>query len=160
MTNNCPSDMIKNLIRRYERAHFTVERKLYALLKDLMPEELTVDQFNMIRFMQFNGRSTPSELAEVFGVGKSSITAIVSRLSDKGLIRRLTEESDRRIVILVLTEEGNLLCESIDARVEEMLAGIMNHFDEQEAEQFISTFEKLGNVMSGTAGFGSHDGQE
>jgi DNA-binding MarR family transcriptional regulator len=160
LENNCPSDMIKNLIRRYERAHFTVERKLYALLKDLMPEELTVDQFNMIRFMQFNGRSTPSELAEVFGVGKSSITAIISRLSDKGLIRRLSEESDRRIVILTLTEEGRRLCESIDARVETMLAGIMNHFGEQEAEQFISTFEKLGDVISGTAGLGNYDSEE
>ncbi|WP_256975988.1 MarR family winged helix-turn-helix transcriptional regulator [Paenibacillus sp. MY03] len=160
MSNNCHGDMIKELIHRYERAHFTVERKLYALLRDLMPAELTVDQFNMIRFLQFNGRSTPSELAEVFGVGKSSITAIISRLSDKGFIRRLSEESDRRIVILTLTEEGKRLCESIDARVEAMLADIMNHFEEEEAERFISTFEKLADVMAGTAGLGSNEGNE
>lgn len=150
MTVSC--DILKDLIRRYERANFVVERQLHAQLKDMMPEELTVDQFKMMRYMRYSERSTPSELSDIFCVGKSSITAIISRLSDKGLIQRLTEENDRRIVILVLTDEGKRLCNLMEERVEAMLAGFINHFEQDEALLFIRTFEKLAGVMSGAVG--------
>ncbi|MHA6482004.1 MarR family winged helix-turn-helix transcriptional regulator [Paenibacillus sp. strain BS8-2] len=142
-------DILKELIQRYERANFMVERRLNGAIKDMMPEKLTVDQFKMLRFLRSNERSTPSELSEVFCVGKSSITAIISRLSEKGYIQRLAEENDRRIVILVLSEEGKQLCDTMEAKVEAMLAGFMNRFEEQEALLFIRTFEKLADVMSG-----------
>lgn len=149
------SRILKDYIRRYERATFIVERQLHAQLKDLMPEELTVDQFKMMRFMRYSERSTPSELSDIFCVGKSSITAIITRLSDKGLIRRLPEESDRRIVLLELTDEGKRLCDLMEEQVEAMLAGYINHFEEQEAALFLQTFEKLANIMSGSQGSGS-----
>ncbi|MDQ6420140.1 MarR family transcriptional regulator [Paenibacillus sp. LHD-117] len=144
------SCILKDLIRRYEGANFVVERRLHAQMKDMMPEELTVDQFKMLRYLNYSGRCTPSELSDIFCVGKSSITAIVTRLSDKGLISRMPEESDRRIINLVLTEEGKRLCDLMEEQVEAMLAGYMNLFDEQEALTFIATFEKLARVMSET----------
>ncbi|MCR2805259.1 MarR family winged helix-turn-helix transcriptional regulator [Paenibacillus soyae] len=138
---------LKEWIRRYEMADFTVERRMHAKVKDLMPEELTVDQFQMLRYLRHHERSTASELAEVFCVGKSSVTAIITRLSDKGLINRLPEEKDRRVINIVLTEEGIRICDLMEDQVQNVLAGIIDQFDEKEAIAFIETFEKLARAV-------------
>ncbi|MEK3884074.1 MarR family transcriptional regulator [Paenibacillus sp. PL2-23] len=130
-------------VRRYEIADFIVERRLHAKVKDIMPEELTVEQFKTLRYLRHNERCTASELADFFCVGKSTITAVINRLFDKGLINRVPEEKDRRVVQLVLTAEGMSICVAMEERVQSVLAGIMDQFEEKEAVQFIETLEKL-----------------
>ncbi|MFF2890259.1 MarR family winged helix-turn-helix transcriptional regulator [Paenibacillus sp. NPDC057967] len=139
--------LLKSLIHRYEIANFIVERGLHVKVKDLMPEELTVDQFKTLRFLRHNVNSTASELAQFFCVGKSSITAIITRLSDKGLIDRIQDDDDRRVIHLKLTEEGERISSLLEERVQNVLADIIEHFDEKEAIAFIETFEKLAKVV-------------
>lgn len=140
-------DMIKDLIYRYEMANFVIERRMHAKLRGIMPEDLTVEQFKTLRFLRYNGSSTSSELADIFCVGKSSITAIITRLSDKGLIQRLPEEKDRRVINLALSDEGKRVCDVMEEQVQTVLMGVITHFDEQEAQAFIHTYEKLANEM-------------
>lgn len=139
--------LLKSLIQRYEVANFVVERGLHVKVKDLMPEELTVDQFKTLRFLRHNANSTASELAQFFCVGKSSITAIITRLSDKGLLDRVPDDDDRRVIHLKLTEEGERISSLLEERVQNVLADIIEHFDEKEAIAFIETFEKLAKVV-------------
>ncbi|REK71745.1 MarR family winged helix-turn-helix transcriptional regulator [Paenibacillus paeoniae] len=140
-------NLLKALIHRYEVANFVVERGLHVRVKDLMPEELTVDQFKTLRFLRHNENSTASELSQYFCVGKSSITAIITRLSDKGLIERVPDDDDRRVTHLMLTEEGERISGLLEERVHRVLSDIIEHFDEKEAIMFIETFEKLAEVV-------------
>jgi len=139
--------LLKSLIHRYEVANFVVERGLHVKVKDLMPEELTVDQFKTLRFLRHNANSTASELAQFFCVGKSSITAIITRLSDKGLLDRVPDDDDRRVIHLKLTEEGERISSLLEERVQNVLSDLIEHFDEKEAIAFIETFEKLAKVV-------------
>lgn len=134
-------------IDRYKSAMFTINRRLTALIRDLMPEDLTVDQYSIMSSIHSQEQCTHSELAEIFCVGKSSITAIISRLFDKNLIRRIPDEKDRRVVYLALTDEGVRLTRETDTKLESMLAGYLGHFSEDEVEQFLRTYEKLANVL-------------
>lgn len=140
-------NMLKELIYRYEMANFVVERRVHAKLRDIMPEELTVDQFKTIRYLRYNGSCTSSELSDIFCVGKSSITSIITRLSDKGLIERMPEEKDRRVINLALSDEGKRICDFMEEQVQNVLMEVINRFDEQEALAFIGTYEKLAKEM-------------
>ncbi|MFD0590462.1 MarR family winged helix-turn-helix transcriptional regulator [Paenibacillus sp. GCM10027627] len=136
-------NLLRDWILRYELASFIVERRMHAKVRDLMSEDLTVEQFKTLRFLKHKQTSTASELSEIFCVGKSSITAIITRLSDKGLIQRVPEEKDRRVINLMLTEEGNRICEELEERVQAILEEVIQHFDTKEATAFIETYEKL-----------------
>ncbi|MDQ0061880.1 MarR family winged helix-turn-helix transcriptional regulator [Paenibacillus harenae] len=140
-------NLLQNIIHRYEAANFLVNRRLNAMIRELMPEELTIDQFATLRYLHSQGRSTSSELADIFCVGKSSITAIINRLFDKKLIYRLPDEKDRRVTYLALTGEGKQLYDEMDAKVYELLVKYISPFDEQEAMTFIETFEKLAREL-------------
>jgi DNA-binding MarR family transcriptional regulator len=139
--------MLKQLIRRYENASFMVERRFNAMLRETMSGELTADQYSVMRFIQDRGRCTSSELSDLFCVGKSSITAIITRLSDKKLIRRIPDEKDRRVTYLSLTEEGEALTNRIGQMIHELLSKYLQHFDASEAEAFIRTYEKLARML-------------
>lgn len=138
---------LKQIIDRYEAATFVVNRRVNAMIREMMPGELTIDQFATLRYLRAQKMSTSSELADIFCVGKSSITAIVTRLSDKNLIKRLPDDKDRRVIYLALTEEGVQICDLMEEKIQQLLSKYMKHFDEQEATAFINTFEKLAKEM-------------
>jgi len=141
------TEQLSKLIDRYLEASFTVNRKLNALTRDLLPDELTLDQSTALRYLRDHGCTTSSELAEVFCVGKSSITAIITRLSDKNLIERVPDEKDRRVTYLKATPEGKRLTRQFDSRLEEMLCQYLSHFTDQEAFGFIELYEKLAAAL-------------
>ncbi|EFM08983.1 transcriptional regulator, MarR family [Paenibacillus curdlanolyticus YK9] len=140
-------ERLQQTIDRYIAASFTVNRRLSAMIRDVLPDGITAEQSATLRYLRENGRSTSSELADIFCVGKSSITAIITRLFDKHLIERVPDEKDRRVTYLVLTPEGEQMTRLFDSKLEELLGQYLIHFDNKEAKAFIETYEKLAAVL-------------
>jgi len=138
---------LSSIIQRYEEASFIVTRRINAAIRERMSDDLTLDQYAVIRYMRKRERCTSSELADTFCVGKSSITAIITRLFDKDLIERLPDEKDRRVTYLRLTDEGRRVSDEMEDRIRELLTQYLQHFDKDEALRFIETYEKLGRVL-------------
>jgi len=138
---------LSSIIQRYEEASFIVTRRINAAIRERMSDDLTLDQYAVIRYMRKRERCTSSELADTFCVGKSSVTAIIGRLFDKNLIERLPDEKDRRVTYLRLTDEGRRVSDEMEDRIRELLTKYLQHFDKEEALQFIETYEKLGRVL-------------
>jgi len=146
-------ELLASIIRRYEDATYRMHRRVNALLRRCIGEEdITLDQYLVIRYLRMNGRAISSELADVFGVGKSSITAIMTRLFDKRLIERIPDVKDRRMICLSLTEAGQKLAELIDERIRERLSTVIRQIDRDEALRFIETYEKVVEMLGDMEG--------
>ncbi len=65
-----------------------------------------------------SGRVPMGELAKYLMCDSSNVTGITDRLEERGLVRREPGEKDRRVKLLVLTEEG----EKVRAEVTKRLA--------------------------------------
>lgn len=81
-----------------------------------------------------------------FSRRQSSITAIITRLADRGIIDRTRDESDRRQVYLS-SPRGESVLKEAEQKVQDMVSSYLVHFEEQEVEAFISTFEKLAYLI-------------
>ena len=145
---------LASLIERYEEASFIVTRRVNAAIRERMSEDLTLDQYAVIRYMRKRDRCTSTEIADTFCVGKSSVTAIINRLHDKGLIDRFPDDRDRRVTLLRLTDEGRRLADEMEDRIQELLSGYLQHFDAKEAFTFIESYEKLAHLLMGPEGEG------
>ncbi len=139
--------MLRNIIERYEAASFTINRMMDAAISDCLPDNLTPDQGAILRFVQERGTCTSSELADQFKVSRSSVTAIINRLADKGLVMRKTDDQDRRVTYLSLTAAGKQVFEVIQARIEQVLSKYLNQFTSDEAQTFITVYEKLAAIL-------------
>lgn len=139
-------------INRYVDAYMVVTRQISARIKDRIQEGLTSDQFLILRLINSQEDCTSTYLAEAVAVGKSSITAIINRLDEAGLIMRTRDENDRRQVYLTLTELGEEVYKLAEKQVQEVISPYLFHFEEKDIEKFITMFEKLAFLMQETGG--------
>lgn len=138
---------IKELVDSYIDVSFSVNTIAESLVKEQIGSDLTNEQHYTLRYINKVGSCTSTELAEVFDVKKSAITAIINRLFEKGLIDRTRDENDRRIVYLTLSDEGNKLFSKTEERVHKLVESIIGEFSEEEIVQFLKTYEKLNGIL-------------
>ncbi|MDT3425594.1 DNA-binding MarR family transcriptional regulator [Paenibacillus forsythiae] len=145
-------DEIKQWIHRYINAYQLVTRRIDARIRESMDVGLTSEQFQILRLIDAQPRCTSTYLAEVFCVGKSSITAIINRLAEAGVIERTRDEHDRRLVYLTITEYGRGLYETAEQKVLEVISPYLMNFDKDKIEQLIHMFERLAELMQEPGG--------
>ncbi|MDR4889509.1 MarR family transcriptional regulator [Fredinandcohnia sp. QZ13] len=138
---------IKELVDSYIDVSFSVNTTAESLVKEQIGSNLTNEQHYTLRYINKVGSCTSTELAEVFEVKKSAITAIINRLFEKGLIQRTRDENDRRIVYLTLSNKGNELFTKTEERVHKLVESIIGEFSEEEIVRFLKTYEKLNGIL-------------
>ncbi|EKN69939.1 MarR family transcriptional regulator [Neobacillus bataviensis LMG 21833] len=141
---------IKELIDQYINLTFSIEKNSVQLIKGQIGNDLTSDQHYILRYINQREECTSSELADVFNVKKSAITAIIERLWKKGFIKRTRDEQDRRVVYLTLTEGGQELFRETELRIYQLVGSLIKQFDQAEIEAFMKTYEKLNRIILAT----------
>lgn len=96
--------------------------------------EVTQPQFNMMRTLHEKGGATIKELAESLHVSAPSVSTMVERLVEMGMVLREHSTVDRRVVYVRLSEAGT---SSFAAQEEQLLRAISEILD------------KLGPEMTG-----------
>ncbi|WP_339173104.1 MarR family transcriptional regulator [Anoxybacillus sp. FSL W8-1294] len=137
---------IQQFIERYLSVSFLVNKRGAALMKCEL-DDITHDQYYVLRYIYKRGVCTSTELADVFAVNKSAITAMTNRLVEKGMIARGKDEDDRRIIALSLTEKGEQWLVETERKVYELVETMMTKLSHEEIEQFIQTYEKLAMIL-------------
>lgn len=72
-------------------------------------DDLSVNQLAVLFTLTRMGTTTIGDLAAEEKVQPPSMTRTVNCLVEKGLVRRQTLESDRRVVVISLTEAGEMV---------------------------------------------------
>ncbi|MEU7840232.1 MarR family transcriptional regulator [Micromonospora sp. NPDC049114] len=96
--------------------------------------DLTVTQVSALTSLRLAGAMTPRELAEVERVQPPTMTKIVAKLEDRGLVRRTPHPTDGRQVILAATEGGQAVLDQFERARDEWLAHRLAALDEDQRE--------------------------
>ncbi|GIP18794.1 MarR family transcriptional regulator [Paenibacillus montaniterrae] len=139
--------VMAEIVERYERATFLIERRLFSKVKDALPNDMTPEQLFIIRYLMRNELVTSSELADMLCVGRSTITSICNRLVDKGVIKRIPSQEDRRVLYLALTEAGYSECEVIERAIYDIIQPYLDRIGEQKGFEFIAVLEYVAEVL-------------
>ncbi|MEO8492623.1 MarR family transcriptional regulator [Pseudomonas sp.] len=118
-----------------------------ALLKDriidthMEPHGVTAAQFKVLIIIAQFDINTPAELCRNLSLDSGSMTRMLDRLEQKGLIARKRSELDRRQVQVVLTEDGQRLADMlphIGAQAMNELAGALAPGELQTLEAILT----------------------
>ncbi|PQP80107.1 MarR family transcriptional regulator [Paenibacillus sp. PCH8] len=141
-----------SLVNRYLDASFLVNKRFDTRLREQVGQNITTDQFCALRMIDEKPSCTPSDLAELLCVGKSSITALVNKLADRGLVDRAGDERDRRVIYLTLTDNGRQVYRETELEIQKVLEPYLVHFKPEEIRNFIESFEKLAALLTHEGG--------
>ncbi|MEV0079947.1 MarR family transcriptional regulator [Nocardia neocaledoniensis] len=104
-------------------------------------ENLTASQGKTLTVLRRRPASMRA-LAEVLTCDASNVTGIINRLEKRGLVRRETSASDRRVTTLVLTPEGERVTDAIRAKMSVTRAGL-DRLGEDERELLSSLLKRV-----------------
>lgn len=104
---------------------------------------LTLPQFDVIATLGNTPGMMMSQLAEKTLVTKGTLTGIIDRLEQKGLVRREVPPDNRRCFIVLLTSEGQELFEEIFPAHIEYLKERLSTLSCDEMEQLQTSLRRL-----------------
>jgi DNA-binding MarR family transcriptional regulator len=84
--------------------------------------DLTFSQLSALTSLQLAGALTPRELADTERVQPPTMTKIVGKLEERGLVARTPHPTDRRQVILAPTDQGRAVFAQFERTRNEWLA--------------------------------------
>lgn len=90
-----------------------------------------------------NENPSSRELAELLDIRPSSLTEVLNRLEEHGLIIRTPDENDKRVSRVSLTEKGKEVAAEMKIHREEREAQMSACFTQEEKEQFCALCDKL-----------------
>ena len=110
-------------------------------------KRLSTMQLRMMLFLSRKGASTMTELSEALSVPRQQTTQIVDRLHEMGLVERVREESDRRVVRIRWSAEGHRYFDPICTRFYEDMSARVHTLPPEDAKAFIEAVETLVHLL-------------
>lgn len=99
-----------------------------ALNRIAADNDLSITQLRLMGTLR--GRSPQmKQLADHLGLEKSTLSGLIDRAERKGVVQRRPSESDRRVVEVTLTPEGESAARRIEAEVRLAIEPIIRRLD-------------------------------
>ncbi|HEY2949350.1 MAG TPA: MarR family transcriptional regulator [Micromonosporaceae bacterium] len=124
--------------------------QLHRRLRQTRPVgDLTATQLSALTSLELAGALTPRELADAERVRPPTMTKIVAKLEERGLVQRTPHPTDGRQVILAATEQGRALQAQFERQRNEWLARRLAELTPEERDTLRRAAEILRKVASG-----------
>jgi DNA-binding MarR family transcriptional regulator len=111
--------------------------------------DLTFSQLSALTSLRLAGALTPRELADVERVQPPTMTKIVGKLEERGLVARTPHPTDRRQVILAATEQGRAVYAQFEQARNQWLAGRLAELAPEDRDTLYRAAEILQRVARG-----------
>ncbi|MDK2823486.1 MAG: MarR family transcriptional regulator, organic hydroperoxide resistance regulator [Clostridia bacterium] len=123
-------------------------RKTFAKLQRIAEDDLrkygtTPSQFSILWNLSVEESTPMSELSKQSACVNSNITSIIGRMEERGLVKRIQDRKDRRVVRVELTEEGKKLYNQTVAQHKEFLVKMLECYTEEELEILNKLLDKV-----------------
>lgn len=108
---------------------------------------LTGPQSVVVRLLLNSGSMSSAELSRLMYVTPSNITGIIDRLEKKGLVERVRKEGDRRIALIVLTENGKEMSKNIPDPIEKKLIKQLTDLENEHVQILAMAMNQILNLI-------------
>jgi DNA-binding MarR family transcriptional regulator len=90
---------------------------------------------------------TLKELSHDVGLANSTVSGIVDKLVEEGMLNRVQDESDRRRVLITVTEKALQCKKEIERRYMEHIEGALKIGSEEDVKAILYGLGKLNELM-------------
>ncbi|MCG3088355.1 MarR family winged helix-turn-helix transcriptional regulator [Sporosarcina cyprini] len=106
-------------------------------------EELGVSHILLLGHLMVHGKSRPSDIAKVLGLTPPTVTHLTEKLVKKNLAVRSTDEEDRRIVYLSISDAGIEIVKRANLEGQVLRKKLFEKLSPEEQQQMLRIYKKL-----------------
>ena len=137
-------DLVKEIIHQIRRLMQAGELYTKELNKNY---QVSAPQLNCLLALYENGPLPASQIAKLIMVKASTVTGIIDRLELKGLVRRVRNSPDRRIINIELTEAGHKLTENAPPPIQRKIVDGLNKLPRSDVEHVVRGLTMLTQML-------------
>ncbi len=137
MTHPAPLLLLSPLHRAVRQVSLDMEGRLEHL-------EMPSSAGHLLTYLRSYAPCPVGELARVFGLRGSTLTGMLDRLEERGLLLRELDPNDRRSFLLDLTEEGLLQATEIGRVAADLEGRILDRVDARDLAGFERVMDAIG----------------
>ncbi|NBQ34857.1 MAG: MarR family transcriptional regulator [Gammaproteobacteria bacterium] len=108
---------------------------------------LTTAQLLILQSIQNMGEVSIGEISKKISLSQATVTSILDRLVDKGLVYRERSTEDKRKVHAYLTEDAVALIKDAPAPLQEQFTKQFEALNEWEQSMMISSLQRIAQMM-------------
>lgn len=130
--------------------HCVVEfyEKLSSWEHDVVREKgLTLPQMHTLEVLGIHKSMRMKELAQRMGITTGTLTVLVDRLEAKEFVYRKPHQTDRRSILVELTETGQEMFEEHDRLHLRLIEELTSEFSDSEKEILLSCIDKMNGAF-------------
>lgn len=110
--------------------------------------DMTIEQFKVMMVLWKEGSSTQQNIADFVEKDKTSVTRLIAGLEKRALIRRTTDEQDKRCNLVTLTPQGSALEKPTMDVVTEAIAELHRDIDPEELTITLRVLQNLCHTLT------------
>ena len=104
--------------------------------KRLATLSITYVQWNALYYLGQTRMINQKELTDMMNIKSSTVVRLIDRMERDGLLKRVKNSEDRRLVYLELTDKGKTLRETLLPEVEKFRCDISRDINKEDLESF------------------------
>jgi len=113
-----------------------------------IPEDIPVAQIKLMSYLAVRGAQTMSEIAEGLEVTTPAITGLVDKLEKRGMVERLRDNQDRRVVRVQLSPPARMIAERHLAERRQQVRTVLATLSPEEQRVFVKTLKLLAETLN------------
>lgn len=109
-------------------------------------ESMKGEMFAILYILRQGGIVLPSEISNEMNISSARVAAILNNLENKGFITRQIDKSDRRKILVDLTQKGMALAEKHNQMVVNITARMLELLGEHDARELVRIIGRLSEL--------------
>ncbi len=122
---------------------FKKKNHLINLVKELEKGESGILQTLFIYEENYHKNLTPGDLCETQQLTSGRVASTLKNLEKKAYIKRITDDVDKRKIIIKLTEKGKKIAKKIINDISTSIDKMINKLGEHDSQEFIRILNRL-----------------
>jgi DNA-binding MarR family transcriptional regulator len=108
---------------------------------------ISMTHFHVLTLLRHHDAMPMSRLAEILGASLPSVTGIVDRMEERGLVERVRVPDDRRIVLVRPTQAGLDLVDEAELVRSDLFRRALAHLEDQDLDDLARIMNHLRDAV-------------
>lgn len=103
--------------------------------------------YHILRILERSGPLPVSAIGKQLFIAKQNMTTFIDRLMNEGLVKRKTDDADRRVINIIITEKGKLFLKERRQGLKKIVNANLSKLSDEDIESLHSVFEAIRTIV-------------
>lgn len=112
---------------------------------EMFKHKLSITEFSVLEVLFYQGKQTIQQIGNRILISSGSMTYVIDKLEQKGILKRNDCREDRRVIHITLTAEGMKMMENIMPQYKDMADSFFGDLTGEESQLLVNSLKKVSN---------------